>query len=224
MSQDKNVRERISYKKKKELDRRYRIKNYHETEYDANKARDKIKAEEEEEEIGGEFLQVEPESGIKVLDSWESWRRGRVERWGEDEGCCREHIGSGGEVRGSRQSPHLLRNCNSMRRNLTGPCRWLEALQRVSPWRHRGLGGGRAENEAAARRGGVGGIEEVATCKRVNVILSNYANRPASPDKHMCNRKVYDIYRGVGVNTTEIRGYTCGNNNVNGTRRWKEFW
>lgn len=23
----------------------------------------------------------------------------------------------------------------------------------------------------------------------------------------------------VGVNTTEIRGYTCGNNNVNGARR-----
>lgn len=32
----------------------------------------------------------------------------------------------------------------------------------------------------------------------MNVILSNYANRPASPDKHMCNRKVYDIYRGGG--------------------------
>lgn len=51
------------------LDRRYRIKNYRrKPSYDTNKARDKIKAEEEE--IGGEFLQVEPESGIKVLDSW----------------------------------------------------------------------------------------------------------------------------------------------------------
>lgn len=42
----------------------------------------------------------------------------------------------------------------------------------------------------------MGGIEEVAMCKRVNVILSKYANRPGSADKHMCNRKVYDIYRG----------------------------
>ena len=38
-------------------------------------------------------------------------------------------------------------------------------------------------------------IEEAATCKRVNVILSKYANRLASSANHTRNRKVHAVYR-----------------------------